>query len=79
MKKKSAGGSMKDDQSIPRMTRADMRRGTMGKYANGVPHRFVELDRDVASRFRDDRAVNEALRLVIKLRESVSEKRRRTA
>lgn len=45
----------------------DFSKGVRGKYVgrNGVAGRSVTLDDDVAREFRDDRAVNEALRAVV--------------
>jgi hypothetical protein len=73
MRKKSANGSRRTDAdlNVPPVTRSELRRGVMGKYAtqgNGAASRFIELDRDVAREFRDGRSVNEALRMVLKLR-----------
>jgi hypothetical protein len=46
------------------------RRGVRGKYAKAYSKgtNLVPLDPDVRRAFRDDKAVNDALRLVIKLR-----------
>ena len=69
MKKKSDNDSRDDaDLDIPPVTREEMRRGVMGKYARegGGAHRFVELEPDVAKVFRDSDSVNEVLRAIIK-------------
>ena len=83
MRKKSDNGSRKNkaDLEVPPITRAEMRRGVMGKYAReaGTANRFVELDQDVARGFRDGRAVNDTLRLVMKLREVAGAGRRKSA
>jgi hypothetical protein len=83
MKKKSDNGSRTNDADleIPSMTRAEMRRGVIGKYAPaGSAHRFVGLDSDVAKEFRTAEEVNEALRLVQKMRQiGKTAKRRKSA
>ncbi|HEX4053291.1 MAG TPA: hypothetical protein VHX86_03410 [Tepidisphaeraceae bacterium] len=83
MKKKSesASAAVGDaDQEIPRMTRAEMRKGMMGKYAVGHSRCFVGLDRDVAKEFRTAKEINEALRLAQKMRQiGKTSKRRKSA
>jgi hypothetical protein len=68
-----------DLDSTP-MTRAEMRRGVMGRYARtpGSALRFVELDRDVAGSFHDSETVNEALRMMLKHRDFSTGKRRKS-
>ena len=85
MKKKSDNGSRshEDDMDIHPMTRAEMRRGTMGKYAAVAERRTVLLDSDVAREFPDEGAVNSALRNFLRLREMLThltpQRRRKTA
>jgi hypothetical protein len=79
MKKKSenASAAVGDaDLEIPRMTRAEMRKGIMGKYPVGRASRFVGLDPDVARVFRNSESVNKVLRAIIEM-VPVREKRRR--
>ncbi|MGD0770876.1 MAG: hypothetical protein ABSB42_22055 [Tepidisphaeraceae bacterium] len=62
------------------MTRAEMRKGIMGKYAVGRAGHFVGLDADVAKEFRMAKEINEALRLAQKMRQiGKSSKRRKSA
>ena len=81
MRKKSNNGSRKRDvdMDVPPFTRAEMRRGMIGKYARGVPHRYVTLDRDVAKLFRDSKTVNQTLRLVARIKSLGSTKRKKSA
>jgi len=71
MKKKSNGSSKKDDLDIAPFTSEQMRGGVMGKYYRQAMggRRTVTLESDVAKVFRDEVQVNEALRLVQKMRE----------
>jgi len=83
MKKKSesASAAVGDaDLEISRMTRAEMRKGVMGKYAVGRSSCFVGLDPDVAREFRTAKEINEALRLAQKMRQiGKTNKRRKSA
>jgi hypothetical protein len=78
MKKKSerdSAAASDPDLEILRLTRAEMRKGIMGKYAVGRASRFVGLDPDVARVFRDSESVNKVLRAIIEM-VPVREKRR---
>jgi hypothetical protein len=82
MKKKSESASIEAgdaDLEIPRMTRVEMRKGVMGKYAAGGASRFVGLDADVARVFRDSESVNRALRAIIGMIPIREKKRRKSA
>jgi hypothetical protein len=83
MKKKSESASAaagEADLEIPRMTRAEMRKGIMGKYAAGRARHFVGLDPDVAREFRTAKEINDALRLAQKMRQiGKTSKRRKSA
>jgi hypothetical protein len=82
MKKKSESASIavgNADMEIPRMTRAEMCKGVMGKYAGGGAGRFVGLDADVARVFRDSESVNKALRAIIGVIPIREKKRRKSA
>jgi hypothetical protein len=69
----------------PRMTREQMRRGVMGKYARASrndrrPITAVALEEDVAAVFKDSKSVNDVLRAIIKsLPHDNVRKRRRSA
>jgi hypothetical protein len=82
MKKKSNNVSRKnnDELDIPLMSRAEMRRGVMGKYAHStdIAHRFVELDGDVAQIFKSSKSVNTVLRGIIQGL-SASQKQKKSA
>ena len=68
MKKKSNGDLKKGDElEIAPFTREQLRRGVMGKYYRH--RRVVALASDVAKVFPNDADVNEALRLVQRMRE----------
>lgn len=71
MQKKSNGGSKRDDFDSAPVTRTELRRGVIGKYARDAVNlnRFVELDSDIAREFPTSTAVNEALRLVMQLKQ----------
>ncbi len=84
MKKKSNNDSRMNsaDLEIPPMTRAEMRRGVLGKYATTTSsvHRVVGLDPDVAKYFPSAKAVNEGLRKLCEIQKLMqSVKRRKTA
>lgn len=74
MKKKSENASQnnEDDLEIPAMTRAEMRRGVMGKYADSGKGRTVLLDSDLAREFPNEGAVNNALRDFLRLRDALT-------
>ncbi len=72
MKKKSNGDLKKDEAlAAAPFTREQLRRGVMGKYFRqaSTGRRTITLASDVAKVFRNDSEVNEALRLVQKMRE----------
>jgi len=52
----------------PSFSRAELRRGVMGKYAgpDRAGFRFVELDADVARVFKSSESVNVVLRSIIR-------------
>jgi len=79
MRKKSSSGLGKADVDleIPPMTRAEMRRGVMGKYAK-QNYRFIALDHDVAQLFPTSEVVNKALRLVAQLKQ-IGTRRKKSA
>jgi hypothetical protein len=86
MKKKSNDGSNgSDGLVVTPFTREQMRRGVMGKYyrhtvADSHRRRTITLASDVAKLFRTDAEVNEALRLVQRMREiGKTNTRRKTA
>jgi hypothetical protein len=64
---------------ISRMTRAEMRKGTLGKYAVGSRVRVVGLDPDVARVFRNSESVNKALRAIIQVIPMVERNSRKSA
>ncbi len=65
MPKNSSTG--KDTElDVPTITRDQMRRGVLGKYAsNSSAQLLIALDADVAKVFRDSRGVNQVLRAII--------------
>ena len=69
MKKKSKGEKL-DDLRPEYNLRELLKGGVQGKYASRFREgtNLVLLDRDVAEAFPSDQAVNETLRLVIKLK-----------
>ena len=71
MSSKSKRGSPKDELRVPRITSEVLRRGVMGKYYGQViaGGRTITLAGDVAKAFPNESDVNEALRLVQKMRE----------
>lgn len=85
MKRNSSDGSRDSDSDldIPRMTREEMRRGVMGKYATKAKGPTITLDSDLAAEFPDEGAVNNALRDFLRLRDVLahitSGRRRKTA
>ena len=80
MKKKSNGDLHKDEAlAAAPFTEEQLRRGVMGKYYSLRGRRMVTLASDVARMFRDEAEVNEALRLVQKMRELGKTKQRKTA
>ena len=79
MNKKSKGD--KSDDLRPEYDLSELLKdGIQGKYADRFQEgtNLVLLDSDVAEVFSDDEAVNEALRLVIKLTKLTKSKKRST-
>ena len=65
MPKNSSTGN-DTDLDVPTMTRQQMRRGIVGKYASKSSEReLVALDSDVAKVFKDSQGVNQVLRAII--------------
>ena len=86
MKKKSNGGSAlaHDDIEIPQTAPEFFKTAVMGKYARQATHgktvRTVRLEADVARSFANAKEVNQALRLVEKMRQlGRSGQRKKTA
>lgn len=77
MKKNSNGDSKSkfDDLDVPAFTRAEMRRGVMGKYAGHM----IGLDPDVARVFKDSESVNKVLRAIIATLPVQAMRRRKSA
>jgi hypothetical protein len=74
MKRKSVASSKNADADleIPQTPAAFFRTAVMGKYSGRggtLINRLVELDQDVARVFRNSEEVNEALRLVVRLKQ----------
>ena len=78
MRKKSNGRTSKVDFESAFITRSDLRRGVIGKYAReaGNPNCFVKLDADIAREFPSSDVVNKALRLVVQLKQVGKVKRK---
>jgi hypothetical protein len=59
----------KTDELRPEYDLTQLKGGVRGKYAKRAQHgsNIIVLDKDVADVFKDDKAVNEALRTLIRL------------
>ena len=73
MKRKSKNDSADDDLEIPTMTREQMRRGVVGKHYREIMAdcNVVRIASDLRKAFPNEQSVNQALRELLKMRETL--------